>query len=573
LVIAGVLGLSLAQENPCNDVHSEGKCMSTQFDGEACVWCSSKAVASVCVSSEQSSVVPPAVFHCDKSNDDVHKEEKVQGEEIGSSKKKQPSFFHHTQSHEFEGKPGIEYNVNANHHVANDDAICDGSSKSISGYMDITGSKYDENGQNKHLFFWMFEKRPSKEVETTDGDDDDDETIPFIVWLTGGPGCSSTLALLSENGPCKVNKDGEGTTANPNSWTESAHVLWLDQPAGVGFSYGDLDDDKNEEMISEDAYYFLQAFFKTYPKYLKSPLYIVGESYGGHYTPAIAHRIFVGNQDILAKQEQQKEQNNLRTTENIAKKVVLNLSGIGIGNGLTKPEEQYKWYPDMMFNNSHHIELINEKEYHAMKDDIVPRCTELIHTCNNGESVIDKFACQTAFLVCNAGLTSPYQMTGLNPYDIRIKCAVPPLCYDFSNVKNWLNLDTVQKALNVHDRPHQWESCDFGINMKFREDWMKDFSKYVKVLLNAGIPALIYAGDVDFICNYLGNKAWSLELDWDKSDEFKAAGDHDWESVGLARTNKLFTFLQVYDAGHMVPSDQPEVALNMITNFINGGTF
>lgn len=563
--------MSLAQENGCNDVHTERACESTQFDGETCVWCSSQAVASVCVSKDQSSVVPPAVFHCDKSGDNTDKATKVKKEDDGFPKKKQPSFFHHTQSHEFEGKPGIEYHVNANHHVANDDAICDGSSKSISGYMDIKGSEFDEDGQNKHLFFWMFEKRPSEEDTTTVEDNgDDDEPIPFIVWLTGGPGCSSTLALLAENGPCKVNKDGEGTSANPNSWTESAHVLWLDQPAGVGFSYGDLDDDKNEEMVAEDAYYFLQAFFKTYPEYLKSPLYIVGESYGGHYTPAIAHRIFIGNQDVVA---QQKEQNNVRTNEKTAKNEKLNLSGIGIGNGLTKPEEQYKWYPDMMFNNSHHIEIINEKEYHAMKDNVVPYCTELIHTCNKGESVIDKFACQTAFLVCNAGLTSPYQMTGLNPYDIRIKCEVPPLCYDFSNVKKWLNLDTVQKALNVHDRPHQWASCDFGINMKFREDWMKDFSKYVATLLNAGIPALIYAGDVDFICNYLGNKAWSLDLDWDKSDEFKAADDHEWESVGLARTNELFTFLQVYDAGHMVPSDQPEVALNMITNFINGGKF
>jgi cathepsin A (carboxypeptidase C) len=97
--------------------------------------------------------------------------------------------------------------------------------------------------------------------------------------LTGGPGCSSTLALLTENGPCKVAGDGSSTTVNPYSWTEAAHVLWLDQPAGVGFSYG-AEDDSNEAMISEDAFYFLQAFFQTNPDYARSPLYIVGESYG-----------------------------------------------------------------------------------------------------------------------------------------------------------------------------------------------------------------------------------------------------------------------------------------------------
>lgn len=66
-------------------------------------------------------------------------------------------------------------------------------------------------------------------------------------------------------------------------------MLWLDQPANVGYSYGQ-GNDTNEKMISEDAYYFLQAFFKSADgsKYKDSPLFIVGESYGGHYAPAIA---------------------------------------------------------------------------------------------------------------------------------------------------------------------------------------------------------------------------------------------------------------------------------------------
>jgi len=78
---------------------------------------------------------------------------------------------------------------------------------------------------------------------------------------------------------------------------------------------------------------------------------------------------------------------------------------------------------------------------------------------------------------------------------------------------------------------------------------MKDFSGYVADLLNAKIPALIYAGDVDFICNYLGNRAWTLKLDWDCHDEFNEAKEHDWEGKGLARTAKGLTWLQVYDAG------------------------
>jgi cathepsin A (carboxypeptidase C) len=302
-------------------------------------------------------------------------------------------------------------------------------------------------------------------------------------------------------------------------------------------------------------YWFFQAFFQTYPQYQNNPLFIVGESYGGHYAPAIAHRIFTNNQKL---------------PKNCIK---LNLSGVGIGNGLTDPEEQYRWYPEMVFNNSHHIQVVSESVYNGMQA-VVPRCTELIAKCNEGDGMINKFACQSAFLVCNLGLTSPYQATGLNPYDIRLKCETPPLCYDMSHIETWLNLETTKHALNVDEgHSHAWRTCNFGINMKFRTDFLKSFSGYVKDLINEGIPILIYAGDADFICNYLGNKAWTYKLDWDGQKEFQQGDEHDWKGVGLARTAKNFTFLQVFDAGHMVPSDQPKVALDMITDFVNGIPF
>jgi cathepsin A (carboxypeptidase C) len=243
------------------------------------------------------------------------------------------------------------------------------------------------------------------------------------------------------------------------------------------------------------------------------------------------------------------------------------------GNGLTDPEEQYKWYPEMVFNNSHGIKVVDEATYNTMKAAVDP-CTTLIAKCNQGDSFFDDFACQSAFLVCNMGLTSPYQMTGLNPYDIRKECEYPPLCYDFSHIQKFLNLESTKKSLGVDEKhSHSWTECNFGINGAFRTDWMKNFAPYVTDLLNAGIPALVYAGDVDFICNYLGNKAWTLKLEWDGKESFNGAEEHSWKDQGLARTAEGLTFLQVYDAGHMVPADQPKIALDMIGNFMNGGAF
>jgi hypothetical protein len=194
-----------------------------------------------------------------------------------------------------------------------DPAFCDPKSpKSLSGYVSLEGSKYDGPGEDKHYFYWFFESRDSSA----------DENTPLFIWLTGGPGCSSTLALLAENGPCSVKEDGSGTTPNEHSWNSNAHALWLDQPTGVGYSYGKVDD-SSEEMVGENAYYFLQSFLQSHPEYQNNPLFITGESYAGHYVPAITHRIWQGNNDMKEGTIQ------------------LNLQGMAIGNGLTNPEIQY----------------------------------------------------------------------------------------------------------------------------------------------------------------------------------------------------------------------------------------
>lgn len=69
----------------------------------------------------------------------------------------------------------------------------------------------------------------------------------MVLWLTGGPGCSSEVALFGENGPCSVTADGNGTVRNPSAWNQHANLLYVDQPAGTGFSYGlGLDHDETQ---------------------------------------------------------------------------------------------------------------------------------------------------------------------------------------------------------------------------------------------------------------------------------------------------------------------------------------
>ncbi|EEQ99933.1 conserved hypothetical protein, partial [Perkinsus marinus ATCC 50983] len=158
------------------------------------------------------------------------------------------------------------------------------------------------------LFFWFFESRS------------DPAQDPLVLWLQGGPGCSSMSGLFTENGPCRVNEYGNDTKTNPYSWNTRANLLYVDQPAGTGFSVGPFVNNGSFEA-ADDLYMALQEFFAEYTQYGGKDFYITGESYAGHYIPAIAHKIWREN------------------TKGI--KPHINLRGLAIGNGWMNAAIQY----------------------------------------------------------------------------------------------------------------------------------------------------------------------------------------------------------------------------------------
>jgi hypothetical protein len=225
-------------DSSCNRASTLEECQAAVDDetSEACEWCVAGAIPSECMSSEQATLLPSGVFQCSTpqaANGDavIHKEVVFEYSDEDANQ------VDNTNNNKvmMEKKKIVTVTVRAGEVATtqgdsnNSQDFCDGSSKSISGYMDLKGSDYDKAGEDKHLFFWMFERRPQPEHVHGEDNNDDKSAIPFVVWLTGGPGCSSTLALLTENGPCSVNPDGTTTTVNEYSWTEAAHVLWLDQ--------------------------------------------------------------------------------------------------------------------------------------------------------------------------------------------------------------------------------------------------------------------------------------------------------------------------------------------------------
>jgi len=306
----------------------------------------------------------------------------------------------------------------------------------------------------------------------------------------------------------------------------------------------------SEAEIADNMYEFLQKFFDAHPKYRKNGFYITGESYAGHYVPAISARIVRAN---LAKEGP-----------------IINLQASAIGNGLVDPASQYAQYPDFAYQHG----LVNADEY-AIMAAAAPVCVALIESCEVNDT-IGWTACIEAFATCNTAELLPIQFSGVNVYDIRLQCGDSPLCYNFTLVDSLMSQEYVQKALGVQG---VWVDCNPLVNLKlvFGGDWMQNFAVDVPLLLSNNVSVLVYSGEYDYICNWYGGSAWTHALDWSGHDAFNAATNQTWHVSGAAAGTSIsamnFTFLRVRDAGHMVPLDQPQNALSMLQTFLANQPF
>lgn len=426
--------------------------------------------------------------------------------------------------------PRLSSPLNAIDSVHVPKGLCD-TVDSVSGFFPA-----DDQGK-KQYFYWIFESRH------------DPQNDPIVLWMTGGPGCSSLIALFKEHGPCTIDKGGKTTTPNPWSWNQNASIIYIDQPSGVGFSRGP-GDETGEWDVAPQAFKFLSSFFASNQHLADNDFYIFGESYGGHFVPAVANYIHTENK---------------RGGGNSSARI--NLKGIGIGNGLTDPVHQYSMFPEFAHSNGYN-QLVGDFSYKVMKNAIKP-CLKLIAECERGM----KPMCFAAMEACNIVAMAPIQIRGLNVYDVRKNCDNPPLCYDFTDIGTFVNQPGVRKALGLLPSDRAWQECNMMVNLLFFTDFMQTFASNVASLLDDGLRVLIYAGQADYICNWFGNREWINLLEWNGKSEFNKAGQHDWiimnKSVGTIQQYQNLTFISIKDAGHMVPMDQPEVAQYLLNNFLN----
>jgi carboxypeptidase C (cathepsin A) len=401
-----------------------------------------------------------------------------------------------------------------------------------SGYITVN-TQVDNGG---HIFYWLFESRsnPTKD--------------PLVLWMTGGPGCSSEIAIFIEQGPYRINETTGAVSSNPSPWNAIANVIYVDQPVGTGFSYADYSDDyvTSEAQIAEDMYQFLQGFYKKYPQYKGLDFYVTGESYAGHYVPAVSNRIFNAN----------------KKNEGPFK---IPLQGFAIGNGLVNPAVQYQEYAQFSLDNG----LIKQTDFNYVQKTLLPPCLKSM----SGNSSSTEASCDEImnYIIGVAG--------NFNYYDIRKPC-IGSLCYPLGKIDTLMAQPSVQKSLGVSSKSN-WSECNNYVHSLLEtSDWFLNCEEYIPEMLEAGIRGLVYSGKEDWICNWYGGRAWVAAMPWSGQTSIQSQLPNKmspWvyqgQTVGEFATSGPLTFLAIERAGHMVPMDQPAVALEMLRTFITKGKF
>jgi len=151
----------------------------------------------------------------------------------------------------------------------------------------------------------------------------DPKNDPVVIWFNGGPGCSSMLAFAQEHGPFLQSNTNQTFHENEHSWNKFSNMLYIEQPAGVGYSYCDFtnhpeDCSHSDNSIAKDNLAAILAWYEKYPEFKEHDLFISGESYGGIYVPYTANAIYHHNKEMKMTGGFQP-----------------NLQGFMVGNGVT----------------------------------------------------------------------------------------------------------------------------------------------------------------------------------------------------------------------------------------------
>ncbi|EEF47388.1 serine carboxypeptidase, putative [Ricinus communis] len=410
---------------------------------------------------------------------------------------------------------------------------------------------------------------------------------PVVLWLNGGPGCSSFDGFVYEHGPFNFQEHKKGTLPilhlNPYSWSKVASIIYLDSPCGVGFSYsqnatkyitGDL-------QTAADTHTFILKWFKLYPEFLDNPFYISGESYAGIYVPTLAAKIVKGLK--------------------IGVKPRINFKGYTVGNGVA--DNYFDSTLVALVPFAHGMGLISDDIY----EEIQVGCSgNRIKPCllavRKGAKSLGDLNFYNILEPCyhnpkeegNTSLPLSFQQLGESERPLKVRKRMfgrawplwgqmkdgtlwpqlayhgSVLCFNDETATAWLNDERVRKA--IHAKPKSiagpWELCTDRLN--YSSYGAGSMLPYHKNLTLQGYRALIYSGDHDMCVPFTGTQAWVRSLGYKIVDQWRPWISNYQVAGYLQGYANNLTFLTVKGAGHTVPEYKPRESLDFYSRWLEG---
>ncbi|GAB4845110.1 Serine carboxypeptidase-like 42 [Ancistrocladus abbreviatus] len=417
--------------------------------------------------------------------------------------------------------------------------------RQFAGYIDV------DVKAGRSLFYYFVEAQHKPQQK------------PLTLWLNGGPGCSSIGGgAFTELGPFYPRGDGRALRRNSNSWNKASNLLFVESPAGVGWSYSNMTSDytTGDARTAKDMHVFLIRWLKKFPEYKTRDLFLTGESYAGHYIPQLAVLLLSHNEH--------------------SKGFKFNVKGVAIGNPLLKLDRdipatyEYLW--------SHGI-ISDEIGLTIMKE-----CDFVYYSFVSNHNVSE--ACISAIARAN-------QVLGdyIDNYDVILDVCYPSIveqelrlrkmatktsigvdvCMSYERLF-YFNLPEVQKALHANrtNLPYAWSMCSSVLNYNLT-DGSIDILPLLKRILQSHISVWVFSGDQDSVVPLLGSRTLMRELAHDLKLGITVPYGT-WFHKGQVggwqiEYGNLLTFATVRGAAHMVPYAQPSRALHLFSTFVHGG--
>ena len=469
------------------------------------------------------------------------------------------------------------------------------------------------NANDKKLFYWLFEP-PNLELEN------EESRHPLLIWLNGGPGCSSMDGLFLENGPFRLvpTDDGKGWRVDVSkySWHNApAWVLYIDQPVGTGLSFTKKGNYcKDDAEVNADFHYFLVQFLTAYGdiflteaapapeggdeaagnikrRVLNRPLFFSGESHAGHYIPSMIDYILKANDNGVAGD----------ATDPVP--VFIPVTGAAIGNGWMDPYRQYA-----AASAAYGMGLVDLSQKAAL-DEMEVQCQEKMDNGNLDAGVC--FELLDKIVEESRGSDSKYKVS---TYDStkwepkHRKRTFPPGHKDVENyLGGWkhsakdsghpgsvdMAVDNAEVLRSLHaeesvSAKQKYQECtDPPFDALRHQDGLGVVTEVVRVLNHPSQPRLLFFNGMnDLICNHVGNEKFLDELPWEHAADWRRSNRYSWDGppnkdggekggggppAGYVREYRNLLFLKILNAGHMVPMDLPEVALEMMRILMHEG--